>query len=95
MELAEILIFEIINLELWIDETHWFNHAQDSLRGKLRQRDIETQAKNLIIYIGDGMSNPTVTAARIYKGQLEGQYGEEGSLYFETFPNIAMSKVNL
>ncbi len=35
----------------------------------------------------------TVTAARILKGQLEGKPGEETKLMFETFPNVALSKV--
>ncbi|XP_043926613.1 intestinal-type alkaline phosphatase-like [Protopterus annectens] len=38
------------------------------------------------------MGVTTVTAARILKGQLEGQSGEEGSLTMDTFPNIALSK---
>ncbi|KAK7097557.1 hypothetical protein V1264_004513 [Littorina saxatilis] len=37
-----------------------------------------------------GMS--TVTAARIYKGQTNGQPGEETLLNFEKFPHVALSK---
>ena len=40
-----------------------------------------------------GMSIATVTAARIYKGQLVGLSGEEGYLSFEKFPYGALSKV--
>lgn len=41
-----------------------------------------------------GMGIPTVTAARILKGQLAGQSGEESSLVMDTFPYVALSKVS-
>ncbi|MDB2595440.1 alkaline phosphatase [Pseudomonadales bacterium] len=50
------------------------------------------QAKNVILFLGDGMGISTVTAARIYAGQLKGATGEEYSLAFETFPNLALIK---
>ena len=40
------------------------------------------------------MSIPTVTAARIYKGQKAGQTGEEAQLEFDKFPYTALSRVN-
>lgn len=49
-------------------------------------------AKNVILFVGDGMGISTVTAARIFAGQLRGETGEENELYFENFPNIALSK---
>lgn len=51
------------------------------------------RAKNVILFIGDGMDSTTVTAARIYKGQLNGNTGEENFLNFEKFPSVALSKV--
>jgi len=50
------------------------------------------QAKNVILFIGDGMGVSTVTAARIYAGQKLGQTGEEYVLPFETFDNVALVK---
>lgn len=41
-----------------------------------------------------GMGVPTVTAARILKGQMAGQSGEETSLVMDTFPHLALSKVS-
>ena len=49
-------------------------------------------AKNVILFVGDGMGVSTVTAARILEGQINGDYGEENELFFETFPNVALSK---
>lgn len=50
------------------------------------------RAKNIILFVGDGMGVSTVTAARIYDGQLKGMKGEENRLFFETFPYLALSK---
>lgn len=51
-----------------------------------------SQAKNIILFIGDGMGISTVTAARILAGQQQGNTGEENSLFFEQFPYLALSK---
>lgn len=49
-------------------------------------------AKNLIMFLGDGMSLTTLTAARIYKGQLQNDSGEGDHLSFERFPFTGISK---
>ena len=49
-------------------------------------------AKNVILFIGDGMGISTVTAMRILDGQMKGMSGEENILSFERFPNVALSK---
>lgn len=48
----------------------------------------EKTAKNVIIFVGDGMGPNTITASRIYRG------GETSTLDFETFPNVALIKVS-
>ncbi len=50
------------------------------------------RAKNVILFVGDGMGVATVVAARIFAGQARGENGEENSLSFEQFPNVALSK---
>ena len=52
----------------------------------------EPAARNVILFVGDGMGVSTVTAARIYDGQTRGQPGEENLLSFERFPNVALVK---
>ncbi len=42
-------------------------------------------AKNVILFIGDGMGVSTVTAIRILDGQQKGMPGEENVLSFERF----------
>ena len=50
--------------------------------------------KNVILFIGDGLSISTVTAARILKGQKYKKVsGEEQYLTFEKFPESAFLKV--
>ena len=50
------------------------------------------RAKNVILFIGDGMSLTTVTAARILEGQRKGGPGEENRLAWEDFPDTALSR---
>ncbi|MEZ5425941.1 MAG: alkaline phosphatase [Pyrinomonadaceae bacterium] len=50
------------------------------------------KAKNVILFIGDGMGISTLTAARILEGQLRGESGEENLLSFERFPFMALSR---
>ncbi len=50
------------------------------------------KAKNVILFVGDGMGITTLTAARIMEGQMRGESGEENRLSFEQFPFVALSK---
>lgn len=52
----------------------------------------EGPARNVILFIGDGMSLATVTAARILEGQLRGESGEENLLSFERLPYVSLAK---
>lgn len=61
--------------------------AQAAERGAMAGR-----ARNVIVFLGDGMSLPTVAAARILEGQRKGGSGEENRLSWETFPATALSK---
>ncbi|XP_056132439.1 intestinal-type alkaline phosphatase [Lampris incognitus] len=71
---------------------YWNNKGRQALHAALNVKPNTNKAKNLILFLGDGMGMPTVTAARIMKGQLKGISGEEGSLAMDTFPNTALSK---
>src|SRR5690606_21241053 len=50
------------------------------------------KARNVILFLGDGMSLTTVAAARILEGQRKGGPGEENLLSWERFPHTAFSK---
>lgn len=50
------------------------------------------RAKNVILFLGDGMSLATVAAARILDGQRKGGPGEGNRLAWEEFPYTALSR---
>jgi len=76
------------------DVLTWHNEASTKLKLKVRQKIIEKEAKNVIFFLGDGMSTPTVTSSRIFKGQLNNMtFGEEADLSFDSFPFTGVSKV--
>lgn len=76
----------------------WYQQGHAWLQNKLislapyYQADDGQQAKNIILFLGDGMSITTLTAARIWQGQQLGGLGEEHFLHFETFPHTALIK---
>ncbi|XP_047444343.1 alkaline phosphatase-like [Mugil cephalus] len=72
--------------------SYWNNQASQAIHDAMNIQPNMHQAKNLILFLGDGMGVPTVTAARILKGQLAGKSGEETSLVMDTFPYLALSK---
>lgn len=81
---------------MYEDETsgsYWTKYAQFLLERTLDREIITKKAKNVIIFLGDGMSIPTLSAARIYQAQTYGsKTGEENQLSFELFPYVGLSK---
>ncbi|NXI61183.1 PPBI1 phosphatase, partial [Anseranas semipalmata] len=71
---------------------YWNEGAKRRLEAALALQPAAQRAKNIILFMGDGMGLPTVSAARIYKGQLAGGSGEESVLAMETFPHVALAK---
>ncbi len=72
--------------------SQWFRDGQAAVAEAKKVQPINGRAKNVILFIGDGMSVTTVTAARILEGQQRGQPGEENLLSFETLPYTALIK---
>ncbi len=70
----------------------WFTDGQSSIRVTRQQADNRESAKNVILFVGDGMGVSTLTAARILEGQRRGESGEENFLSFEKFPYSALVK---
>lgn len=72
------------------DGDYWENVGQDTLKIQLQKNRLNRNvAKNVIMFLGDGMSIPTLAATRIYMG------GEEKQLSFEKFPYTGLSKVSV
>jgi alkaline phosphatase len=70
----------------------WYADGKRAVEEAKQLRANRGQAKNVILFVGDGMGISTVTAARILEGQLRGESGEENSLSFERLPFVALSK---
>ncbi len=70
----------------------WYQQGQDKVAQLAKGNSFPKQAKNVILFIGDGMNITTITAARILEGQQRGENGEENQLSFEKFPSTALSK---
>lgn len=72
-------------------QSTWFVDAQQAVAAKAASVN-GTRAKNVILFVGDGMGVSTLTAARILEGQMAGNPGEEGYLSFENFNHTALVK---
>lgn len=70
----------------------WFSSGQQELNLVLSNQQNTQQAKNIILFIGDGMGVSTVTAGRIFDGQDHGRPGEENILSFEQLPYMGLAK---
>lgn len=70
----------------------WYADGKNAVAAANHLRANRHRAKNIILFVGDGMGVSTVTAARILEGQLRGETGEENQLSFETLPYVALSK---
>ena len=74
----------------------WYNAAETAMTQK--KQTIEQivkqsgKAKNIILFVGDGMGISTVTASRILAGQRLGMKGEEYQLSFEKLPFSGFAK---
>ena len=73
-------------------EDRYFVDGQETLSARRALKADTRRAKNVILFVADGMDPTTVAAARIYDGQSRGEEGEENFLSFERFPYLAMSK---
>ncbi|WP_199244171.1 alkaline phosphatase [Caedibacter taeniospiralis] len=81
-----------------LQESHAAYDTSDYKVQQLKIKQAESRlpdnrrARNVILFIGDGMSLGTITATRIYAGQQQGGDGESYCLSFESFPYVAISK---
>ena len=83
--------FNLVN-----QQNSWYESAAKQIQQqRLIADSIQNQegsAKNIILFIGDGMNLTTVTASRILEGQQQGMLGEENNLSFDGFPFSGLAK---
>ncbi|NXW69093.1 PPBI phosphatase, partial [Hirundo rustica] len=70
----------------------WNKQAAAAIEASFKIQPRIRQAKNLILFLGDGFGIPTITATRILKGQQQGKLGPETPLALDAFPYVALSK---
>uniref|UniRef100_A0A671L0G8 Alkaline phosphatase n=1 Tax=Sinocyclocheilus anshuiensis TaxID=1608454 RepID=A0A671L0G8_9TELE len=85
-------LFVLISVEEENPE-FWRSSAQNTLRSALSRKHNTNVAKNIVLFLGDGMGVTTITAARILKGQLQNRSGEETVINMDTFPFVGLAKV--
>jgi len=85
------------------NEDFWHTSGREEIEAALNIVQNRKLAKNIILFIGDGMSLSTVTAARIYKGQQQEKEnqnqnggmaefdGNSAKLSWESFPHVGLS----
>jgi alkaline phosphatase len=70
----------------------WWKSGQTAARAAAKRVPPRGRARNVVLFLGDGMGISTVTAARIFAGQQQGKPGEETVLSFETLPYTGLVK---
>ena len=78
----------------WVPQSAdpYFKQGLADLKRELAKKPNPNRAKNIILFIADGNGISTVTATRIYQGQLAGNPGEEHSLVYDKFPYMGLVK---
>uniref|UniRef100_A0A3Q3MQK0 Alkaline phosphatase n=1 Tax=Labrus bergylta TaxID=56723 RepID=A0A3Q3MQK0_9LABR len=89
--LLVLVAFGIVSLEEENPE-FWRSQARQTLQSALDRKLNTNVAKNILFFLGDGMGITTYTAARILKGQLQNQTGEETVMTMDTFPHVGLAK---
>jgi alkaline phosphatase len=64
---------------------YWMEKAMKFVDEQIKRQPIENKAKNIIMFLGDGLSHPTIAATRVLMGN------EAEQLSFEKFPYTASS----
>lgn len=71
---------------LELEPKYWRDMGKDFVEKQVNKKVNTNRAKNVIMFLGDGMSIPTLAATRVYIS------GEETELSFEKFPYVGLSK---
>ncbi|CAG2101117.1 unnamed protein product [Medioppia subpectinata] len=71
---------------------YWTDFSRIALQEAYQSKPVLNRAKNVILFLGDGMGVSTITPSRILKGQLRNHTGEEARLAFDDFPYTSLIK---
>lgn len=76
------------------DVKYWREYSENHLKSILFSQKVDRVkvARNVIMFVGDGMSFATIAAGRVLKGQMNNRSGEETKFVFEDYPHLGLSK---
>ncbi|CAF1106763.1 unnamed protein product [Didymodactylos carnosus] len=74
------------------ESSFWNENAANAIDKSLQRKINTRQAKNVIMFLGDGMGVSTITAGRIRKGQMLGELGEDFLTEMEQFSHLGLAK---
>ncbi|XP_050689642.1 alkaline phosphatase-like isoform X3 [Eriocheir sinensis] len=74
------------------ESQYWNGLMQEKIRKAIGQEVNTGRAKNIVLFVGDGLRLPVSTAARLYKGQQYGQSTEQSCLLWDKFPYTGLLK---
>ncbi|MDN3639010.1 alkaline phosphatase [Simiduia curdlanivorans] len=86
------LAFPLSAMALAETPESWYAEGEAAIAKALALKPNQAKAKNIILFVGDGMGISTITATRIYDGQSRGGKGEENTLAWDKLPYTALSK---
>ncbi len=65
----------------------YYTSAESQLHANIARAPNTHRAKNIILFVGDGMGITTITASRIYQGQKAGRDGVSNKLTLYDTPS--------
>ncbi|CAF5219923.1 unnamed protein product, partial [Rotaria magnacalcarata] len=92
MVISEIVESGRIDWSIEKNASFWNEQARLDIEQILTRKENRRVAKNVILFLGDGMGISTITAGRIRKGQVNGQLGEDHNTEMEQFSNLGLAK---
>ena len=73
---------------------YWMEQSRQFMSSQLSKRLRTRPAKNVIMFLGDGMGVTVNTAARIYVGQVDKKYSDQAPLAWELFDHSGLARVS-
>ncbi|XP_073966382.1 membrane-bound alkaline phosphatase-like [Choristoneura fumiferana] len=79
-------------IALETDPQYWYDEAFEGINRIEEEVQYDEVARNIVMFLGDGLSLPTLAAARALAGQRRGAPGEETRMGFEEWPVTGLAK---
>jgi alkaline phosphatase len=88
--LLSLVLAAYLSNALAEDQQTWIDAGKAELATAKKLQPNNGKAKNVILFIGDGMGISTITGGRIFEGQQKNADGERNQLAFEKLPYLGL-----